>query len=182
MPRKFFKRLTPDREKLRNLPGVRHLDHLLHDPNLFHFNRRSVAIACAVGMFIALLPIPFQLFIGIVAAFTLRCNLPIVVALVFVSNPLTIPFIFIATYYLGCWMLGMTPGNFGVEASWTWLTTTFIHIWQPVVLGCLALGVIAGGISYFLVHWFWRWHVLDRWNKRRALRKRQQTNREHKPQ
>lgn len=170
MPRKLFKRWSPDPHKIRNAPGMRFFGKLLDDPNLFHLNRHSVSVACFVGLFVCFLPIPGQILLATAAALFFRCNLPIAIALVWISNPLTFPFIFYGAYELGSWMLDRQGDRFTFELSWRWFTTGFPAIWEPLVLGCLTASIFFGTLSYGLVQWFWRWHVLDRWKERRIRR------------
>ena len=167
MPRKIFKRWSPDPHKIRSTPALKFLGVLLHDPNLFHLNRHSVSVAFFVGLFIAFLPIPGQIPLAAIGAFLFRCNLPIAVALVWISNPLTFPFIFYGTYKLGAWMLQKPYSKFSFELSWTWLKNDFLLIWEPMLLGCLMAGLFFGCVGYLAIQWIWRWHVVTRWRERR---------------
>lgn len=171
MPRKLFKRWSPDADKIRSVPGMRFFGKLLDDPNLFHLNRHSVSVAFAVGLFLCFLPLPGQIIMGTVAALWLRCNLPITIALVWISNPLTFPFIFYGAFELGSWMLDRPYTPFTFELSWRWFLTGFPAIWQPLVLGCLTLSVVCSALGYGVIQLFWRWHVIDRWQRRRQLRR-----------
>lgn len=168
MPRKFLKRWSPDPVKIRKSRSLRFLGWLLEEPNLFHLNRHSVSTAAFVGLLVCFLPIPGQMPLAALAAFLLRCNLPITFALVWISNPLTFPIIFYACYKLGVWILNIPHGHFTFEPTWQWLTTGFLHIWQPLLLGCLTTGLFLGTSAYLMVNWFWRWHVLDKWARRKG--------------
>ncbi|MBA1330154.1 ATP-binding protein, partial [Candidatus Endoriftia persephone str. Guaymas] len=94
MPKHLIKRLTPDHEMIRNHRHLQCFGKLLHDANLWHLNRRSAAGAFAVGLFMAFIPVPFQMILAAGAAILFRVNLPLSVALVWVTNPITIPPIF----------------------------------------------------------------------------------------
>ena len=54
----------------------------LQDPALWYLNRRSVAGAFAIGMFVMYLPPLGQLLIAVAGAIAFRVNFPISVALV----------------------------------------------------------------------------------------------------
>ena len=170
MPRKLFKRWSPDPHTFRQTPGLQFLGKLLHDPNLFHLNRHSVSVAFFSGIFIAFLPVPGQIAIAAGAAFWLRCNLPITLALIWISNPLTFPIIFFTAYKFGNHLLGYKRVPFSFELSWQWLTEVFPSIWQPLLLGCISLGLLFGCIGFLFIQWSWRWHVIDKWKKRREKR------------
>ena len=101
MARKLLKRLMPDPESIRKRPGLKFLGKLLHDPNLFHLNRHSVSVAAFVGVFTSFLPLPGQMLIAAGLALLARCNLPLSIVLVWISNPLTILPIFATTTKLG---------------------------------------------------------------------------------
>ncbi len=146
---------------------MRVLGWLLEEPNLFHLNRHSVSTAMFVGLFVCFLPIPGQIPLAAVAAFFLRCNLPITFALVWISNPLTFPVIFFATYKLGAWMLQMPHSKFAFEPTWEWFTSGFLHVWEPLVLGGVTAGLFLGICGYLLTNWAWRWHVRERWRQRK---------------
>lgn len=174
MARKLLKRFMPDPESIRNRPGLKLLGSLLHDPNLFHLNRHSISVAAFVGIFTCFLPLPGQMLIAALLALLARCNLPLSVALVWISNPVTIPPIFYATYKLGSWILGTPPIDFNIELTWEWFGNEFAHLWQPLLTGSIIAGIALGSTAYMATHVFWRWHVLRSWRKRQALRSAKQ--------
>jgi uncharacterized protein (DUF2062 family) len=166
MPRKLFKRWLPDQAKVRDTRSLQFLGTLLHDPNLFHLNRHSVSVAFAVGLFLAFLPIPGQVPLAALLALWLRCNLPLSVALVWISNPLTFPVIFFAAYKVGLWFLDAPYVPFSFELSWDWFTSKFLRIWKPLLLGSVIFSVFFSAGGYLLIQGLWRWSVVNRWQKR----------------
>jgi uncharacterized protein (DUF2062 family) len=68
MPKRFIRRYLPDSHKIRDHKQLRWLGKILEDPNLLHLNRYSVSGAVSVGLFVALLPIPFQMIIAALLA------------------------------------------------------------------------------------------------------------------
>lgn len=138
----------------------------LHSPNLWHLNRRSVAGAFANGLFMAFIPVPFQMVLAAAGAILFRVNLPISVALVWITNPLTMPPMFYGAYRVGNWLMGRQGGAFHFELSFDWLMTGFGHIWQPFLLGCLVCGAIASLSGYLAIRLYWRHHVIKEWRKR----------------
>lgn len=172
MPRKLFKRWLPTPTDFKNQKSLGFMGSLLQDPHLFHLNRHSVSGALFVGLFVAFLPMPGQMPIAALMAFWFRVNMPISVALVWISNPLTMAPIFFATYELGRWLIGSPPLAFSIDLSWSWLTNEFTHFWKPLLAGSLLTGVVAGASGYIAMQIFWRWHVLRNW-KRRKLRRQQ---------
>ncbi|PCK10219.1 MAG: ATP-binding protein [Alteromonadaceae bacterium] len=167
MPRKLFKRWTPDPKKIQSNPNLKFLGNILHHQHLFHLNRHSVSVAFFVGLFTAFLPIPGQMLIAAFGAFVFRCNLPIAVSLIWISNPFTFPIIFYATYKFGQMLLQLPERQFSMSLSWEWITGDFLYIWQPLVLGCLVAGLFFGCLGYLFIQWSWRWHVIKRWNDRK---------------
>lgn len=167
MPRKLIKRWLPDPAKVKNEPGLKFLGTLLHDPNLFHLNRHSVSVAFFVGLFTAFLPTLGQIPIAAMGALALRCNLPISIGLVWISNPLTFPVIFYASYKLGARLMQIPPHPFHFEMSWHWFATEFVVIWKPLLLGSVIASVFFGCLGYIVIQWAWRWHVIQRWQQRK---------------
>jgi uncharacterized protein (DUF2062 family) len=170
MARKLFKKWLPEPAEIKNKPALQFLGTLLHDPNLFHLNRHSVSVATSIGVFVAFLPIIGQMPTAAVLALLLRANLPIAIILVWISNPITIPPIFFATYELGRWVLDYPPHQFSIEFSWRWLTGEFLKLWKPLLTGSLICGTFFSISSYFFARAFWRWHVIKNWKKRQSSR------------
>lgn len=171
MPREFFKRYLPTPEALSRYSALKPLGNLLYAPDLWHLHRRSVSGACFIGLFCAFLPIPMQMLVSAAIAIVARCNLPISVALVWITNPITMPPVFFFTYELGAWLLGTHIDTEGAALDMTWLTEQFGLIWKPLLLGSVLCGWVAGVTAYVLVRLFWRLHVVRRWRARVELRR-----------
>ncbi len=170
MPRKFIQRYIPDHKTIREQKCLRFLGSWLHNPSLWHLNRHSVAGAFFVGMVCAFVPIPFQMVLAALMAILLQVNIPVSVALVWLTNPLTIPPLFYFAYRIGCLLIGH-PGPGGGEAfhpTMKWIMGLLEHNWEPFLLGCLVTGVGLGIISYVGIHLLWRAHVVYRWRTRHA--------------
>lgn len=170
MARNLLKRFIPTPAAIKSNPALHFLGDLLHDPNLFHLNRHSVSVAFFWGLFIALLPIPGQMPVAAGAALLFRCNLPITVALVWITNPFTMPFFFFITYKVGSIILQSEPLMVAPELTWDWLANEFGHLWKPLLAGSVLTGLILGGLGYFGMQFYWRWNVNHNWKKRQKMR------------
>ncbi|OOG24530.1 hypothetical protein B1C78_08455 [Thioalkalivibrio denitrificans] len=162
MAKKFIKRLFPSYHRVRDHESLRLFGALLHDPNLWHLNRRSVAGAFAVGLFVAFLPIPFQMVVSAAVAILVRVNLPISVLLVWVNNPLTMGPVFYAAYRLGLRVLDKPKIGFNFELSLSWFTHDMLPIWKPLLTGSLIFSTAAGLTGYIAIRLLWRLHILRR--------------------
>lgn len=168
MPRKSLRKFVPTPDMLKGKPGMRSLQKILEDPNLFHLNRHSVSVACFVGIFTAFLPVPGQMVIAAVLAYFFRCNVAISVMLVWISNPITIPPIFFSTYRLGTWMLDSPAPDFSIDLSTQWFTEEFPKYWEPLLAGSVLSGLVFGFLGYLAMHLFWRWKVNHNWKRRKS--------------
>ncbi|MBL3526951.1 MAG: DUF2062 domain-containing protein [gamma proteobacterium endosymbiont of Lamellibrachia anaximandri] len=166
MPKHLIKRITPDHDTIRNHKHLRMFGTLLHDANLWHLNRRSAAGAFAVGLFMAFVPAPFQMLLAAGAAIICRVNLPLSVALVWITNPLTIPPIFFLAYLVGTTVLGSPQDTQAFEFSVEWLQNGLDGVWAPFLLGCLICGSFFSLVGYFTIRGLWRWHVINQWRRR----------------
>lgn len=181
MPRKFIRKYMPDHDKIRNHVQLnRVFGNLLHDPNLLHLNRRSVSSAFAVGLFIAFVPVPFQMLLAAAAAIIVRCNLPIAVALVWITNPFTMGPIFFFSYKVGTWFLGTPIRAVQFAPSWEWFSSELGVIWQPLLLGSFGMGLVSAALGYGVIRLLWRLRLRNYLRDRRlrfSLRRRdQETN------
>jgi uncharacterized protein (DUF2062 family) len=172
MPKKFLKRFIPSQQFIKEHPSLRFMGPMLGDPNLFHLNRYSVSMAFLVGMFLAFLPMPAQMIAATIVALWVRCNLPIAIALVWITNPITIPPIFFATYSLGAWVLDTPTMNIDMSFSWEWINEELSRVWKPLLTGSLITGVFCGVTSYTAINLIWRWRVIHHWKKRKAKREK----------
>jgi len=172
MPRKFFKRFAPNSAAIKAKPGLRFLGPLLDDPNLFHLNRYSVSMAFLIGVFLAFIPIPGQMAVAALIALWIRCNLPIAIALVWITNPITIAPLFFSTYKLGIWLLDVPATQYASKLmSWETLNNLNLSkIWKPLIVGSLCAGSFLSLVRYFTIRYVWRFYVIYRWNHRREKR------------
>jgi len=99
--------LLSQREVIEDERMLRVFGKRLRDPRLWSLNRNGIATGVAVGLFCAYLPMPAQFLPATIGAIAVRGNLPIAVALLWISNPVTwIPF-YTPAYKLGTRILGI---------------------------------------------------------------------------
>ena len=171
MPKKFIKRFMPDHEKIRQHPQLNKLfGTLLHDPNLLHLNRRSVSGAFFIGLFMAFVPMPFQMLPAAALAIYFRTNLPLSVGLVWVSNPITIPPLFYFCYKVGAWILGTPVKAIEFTLSTDWLMSELAAIWEPFLLGCFVVATSSSLLGGFGIRLLWRLNVVHQMQLRKERR------------
>lgn len=145
----------PDPHEIKKNKALSIFGSLLHDPNLWHMNRRSMAGAFMVGLFFAWWPVPFQMVLAAGGAILLRTNLPMSIGLVWITNPLTMPPMFYFAYVVGTWIIDVPEIAFSVELSMEWLMNELSLVWKPFLTGCLVLGVISSAAGYFGMNYIW---------------------------
>lgn len=168
MTKRFIKKWFPAYESVGGHHRLGMLGPRLRAPDLWHLNRRSVAGAFALGLFVAFLPIPMQMLLAAAIAIVIRVNLPISVLLVWVSNPVTMPPMLYSAYTLGRWILGEPRRSFRVEITMDWFTGDLLTIWKPLLTGSLILAVVASTLAYVTIRVLWWFSVVQRLKLRKA--------------
>ncbi|MCF7982149.1 MAG: DUF2062 domain-containing protein [Pseudomonadales bacterium] len=173
MPRKVFKRFLPDPAKIKENRWIALLGDKIHNSELWHLTKHSVAGAFFIGIFCAFLPIPFQSLLAAFLAILFKRNLALSAALVFITNPITMPPIFYFNYWVGNLFLNspVIYEQLVVHDNWSRLLANFDTIGKPLILGSIICGLVFGYLSYLSIQFFWIWKVKNRWRERKKHRK-----------
>jgi len=166
MAKKIIQRFLPDHDKIKNNKSLKIFGSLLHDANLWHLNRRSARGAFAIGLFFAFIPVPFQMILAAALAIPFRVNLPLSIALVWITNPLTMPPIFYGSYLVGATVLGQHGQDFSFEPTVQWLVDSLSTIGPAFILGSLICASVAALIGYFGINLLWQASVRRAWKNR----------------
>ncbi len=105
-------------------------------------------------------------------AIIFRLNLPISVALVWVTNPFTMTPLFFFCYKIGVWILGTVDQEIAFAWSWEWFRQGLGKIWEPFLLGCSIVASLSALTGYAGVRTLWRWHVIREWENRKRSRQK----------
>ncbi len=168
---RWLKRITPDRHTLEKLWCLRPFKGLVVDRGCWTFNRHSVTRAFALGLFIAFIPptpLPVHLVTCVILGMLFRLNLPVLFATVFLSNPFTwLPQV-AGSIWVGAKLMRMDLMPLLHELRHGNLWEQIGHLWAPLLLGALVLGLIAAGCGYVLAQMAWRVRVMYHLRRRRA--------------
>ncbi len=180
MPRRLFRRLMPDPSRIHQHGLLKWLGPALHHPRLWHVSRCGIALGAAIGIFFGVLLPVGQIPAAATVAILMRANLPISVVGTFITNPFTFAPVYYIAYRLGVLLMGgdsvIDPTAFdaNAESLKEWLGFWFNslrRIGLPLVTGLAVLACCSSVVSYFGIHWFWRFVTLRNWRKRAAARK-----------
>jgi len=128
-------------------------------------NRKSITRAIFVGLFIGLIPMPFQMLVVVFAGIFVIFNVPLAISLVWLSNPITMPFMYYIEYKTGSFLLGYSTLN--VELSVEWFQNHLSEIFLPLYVGTLFYSVTLSFLAYYSVNWLWIYSV----NKQKQAKK-----------
>ena len=169
---RWLKRITPDRESVQRHWFLRPFTVFLCRAQCWTFHRASVTRAFALGLFIAFIPpappLPIHLLLCSLLGVTLRLNLPVLFATVFISNPVTwLPQV-MGSVWVGAKLMGMDFMPFVQQIAHEHLGDALHNLWSPLLLGSLVLGCMAAAIGYVLAQGLWRARVVYLLRRRRA--------------
>ena len=147
-----LKSKLPTQEVIQNHKLLRFMKKYLDRTEIWLFTQGSVARAALIGLFWAMIPMPFQMVPAAIFAVLLRANIIIAVAGVWVSNPFTMVPLLYASYRIGCILLNL-PVNFEISQLSMDHLFSNIHLFlAPIYLGSVIVGILAGTAG-FLLSW-----------------------------
>lgn len=181
----------PAPETIRNNRWLRWLGPLLHQPRLWHFSRKGIALGLAIGIFFGLLIPVAQIPFAATLAVVLRANLPMAVASTLVTNPVTFGPVYYGAYRLGKAILGEPPPTEAEAARHLATAQTEpdaslgigdrMRVWlkqlgsvgKPLFIGLAIVASVSGLLTYVVVSAVWA--LKTRWSRQRRIRARTAT-------
>lgn len=127
-------------------------------------NRRAITRGLAIGIFFGFIPMPFQMLAVLALSPFIKFNIPIAITLVWLSNPITMPFMYYMEYITGTFLLGLEP--LSVELSIEWFQNNLKSIFIPLYVGTLFYSLSVSFLVYFAVDWLWIHSVKQEKRKR----------------
>jgi len=176
---RFFRKLRrrlPRRDDIESHSSLKAFSSYWKDGELWAFNRNSIARGCAIGIFSAFLPMPFEMVVAVFLAIMLRGNVIFAFSLIWISNPVTWVPLYTPCYLLGAKILQLDPITLS-EMTTLKLNLHLGYHYVALWLGCLIIGSFLAATTYFLINSLWRSQVRSEWEdrkKRRQKSKKQQ--------
>jgi hypothetical protein len=126
-------------------------------PEYLSTNRRMVSKAVFIGLFIAFIPMPMQMLAVVAFMPFTRFNVPIGIAMCWLSNPFTMPPMYYMEYLTGSFILGteIEPVKMTIE----WFSENIGKIFIPLYVGTAIYSILGSSLGYYLVNHFWRHSV-----------------------
>jgi len=110
-----------------------------------------------IGLFIAFIPMPMQMAAVLLFVPFVRFNVPIALAMCWLSNPITMPPMYYMEYLTGSFLLGIEPEP--VEMTLEWFKHNLDNIFIPLYFGTAMYSVFGSLAAYFLVNYLWKLSV-----------------------
>lgn len=120
-------------------------------------NRRMVSRAVFLGLFIAFIPMPMQMLAVLVFMPFFRFNVPIALAMCWISNPFTMPAMYYIEYLTGTYLLGIEIAD--VEMTIEWFSKNFDDIFIPLYVGTFFFSTVFSSLAFWAVNHFWHGSV-----------------------
>jgi len=159
---KKFLRPLPRRSNIHRYPVLKWFSDTAYKKSfLWSFKSKPIQSALFWGIWISLLPIVgIQMLVVFFVSLIARANLPVIVALQWISNPLTMGPIYFADYKIGMTILKLLgidyPQNKLLSAEYDWADFSYkelirlLDTFPPMLLGGSVLGIFFAVITVFL--------------------------------
>ena len=159
---KKFLRPLPRRSNIHKYPVLKWFAETAYKRSyLWSFRGAEISSALFWGIWISMLPIVgIQMLVVFFISLLVRANLPLIVALQWISNPLTMGPIYFADYKIGLSVLNLLGVDYQrnklLSAEYNWSEFTFsdllrlIDTFPPMLVGGSVLGISMGLSTVFL--------------------------------
>ena len=167
----WWRRSMPTRESLEHNRFLKPVAHRVLAPELWRFTRRSVPRGVALGMVTGILFPVAQIVLSAIFALPFRANIPTAAATTFITNPLTTPFFWFASYWIGGRVLRLdsqVPGSpiAAVEANSSWIHWLWAGALPSFVVGIVIITIVFSVVGYALTALGWRLWIAHKWRHR----------------
>lgn len=156
-----LKKYLPSKDQLRKTRSLKFLGNLIFEANLWHVNRHSLSFAVLIGCIFTFLPIPFQTVPCVLTCIVIRCNIPVAILLVWISNPITYGPMMYFAYRVGLGLMGMGTPDIPDAPTFEWFLAQLADVWLPLLFGCLICGLSTGIAGFILIRLYYRWRIAD---------------------
>ncbi len=123
-------------------------------PEFLAANRKMISRGVLLGLLIAPIPMPMQMAAVLLFMPFFRFNVPIALAMCWITNPFTMAPMYFLEYHLGAFLLGIETQN--VELSIEWFSEHLGDIFVPLFTGAAILSATLSSLGYWAVNHFWK--------------------------
>ncbi len=143
--------------------------------DLWRFTRRSVPRGVALGVLVGVIIPLGQIFAAALLALPVRANVPVAAVTTFITNPLTTPLFWLASYHLGSFILRIDATTYGQPVA-TALNTRHVASWMEWITGAasitafglVVLAVVLASLGYVMSAIGWRMWIAGKRRRRLA--------------
>ncbi len=159
MIRKIFKTKNTN-IKLKNF-----IDKYKIPREYLSINRKSISRGILIGLFWGFIPMPMQMLALLAVTPFVRFNVPIAISMVWLSNPITMPFMYYMEYKTGNLILGR-EGIDNIELTLDWFSKNWDSIIVPLYVGTIPYSTVVSLLIYYIINLLWIRSVKkERFNK-----------------
>ncbi|QOP46103.1 DUF2062 domain-containing protein [Sulfurimonas paralvinellae] len=126
-------------------------------PEYLSTSRKMISRGVLIGLFIAFIPMPMQMAAVLLFVPFVRFNVPIALAMCWLSNPITMPPMYYMEYLTGSFLLGIQPEP--VQMTLEWFKDNMGNIFIPLYFGTAMYSIFGSLAAYFLVNYLWKLSV-----------------------
>lgn len=171
----WIRRNSPTREELLASRFIKPFAHRVAHSHLWRFTRTSVRRGTALGLFVGIFfLIPGAQILGVaLLALPVRANIPIGVAMTFLSNPATTPLLIAAAVWVGNNMFGLhaNVATFSImvdkgASAGEWVRWFFSDAAPALVAGLFVISVVSAIVGYLLASVIWDNWIRLRWRRK----------------
>lgn len=152
MPKKKLKKILPTHDKIKEQKLLKIFGTFLNKREIWSLSRKKILTGVFIGVFVCFIPMPLQMVLASLLAIIFNANLPISFALIFISNPLTMPFMYYVAYEFGNILLNKSHT---IEFSFNSMKENFDAIALSLYTGSIVLGLIFAFTSVIIINFLW---------------------------
>jgi len=117
-------------------------------------NRKSISKGALIGLFWAFIPMPLQMAAVLAMTPFIKFNVPLAFTMVWLSNPITMPFMYYIEYQTGLFLLGQ-DGLLDIEFTLSWLFENGQKVLLPLYVGTVPYSLGISTLIYVVINKLW---------------------------